>query len=71
MRAINTKVLRDLMRLRGQLIAIALVIACGAGLFLTMVTTMRSLEWAQLDYYAHERFAHVFRSEERRCRERV
>ena len=58
--AIDTKALRDIWRMRLQLFAIAAVVAAGAGLFLAMRTTMRSLQSAQADYYARERFAHVF-----------
>ncbi len=65
MRALDIKVLRDLAQLRGQLIAIALVIACGVGVYLGMRSTMRSLEAARASYYAHERFGHVFASLER------
>ena len=62
MRAVNRKVLRDLARMRGQMLAIALVIASGVGLFLGMRTVMRSLESARSSYYANQRFAHVFAS---------
>ena len=41
--ALDTKVLRDVRRMSGQLSAIALVIACGLGLYLGMRTVMRSL----------------------------
>ena len=57
MGAIDTKVLRDIWRMRMQLFAIAAVVAAGSGLFLGMRTTMRSLQSAQADYYARERFA--------------
>lgn len=60
MAALDTKVLRDVWRMRMQLLAIAAVVAAGSGLFLGMRTTMRSLQSAQADYYARERFAHVF-----------
>lgn len=60
MRAIDRKVLRDLSQMRGQLIAIALVLASGVGLFLGMRTTMLTLENAGATYYARERFADVF-----------
>ena len=60
MTAIDTKALRDVWRMRMQLFAIAAVVAAGAGLFLGMRTTMRSLQSAQADYYARERFANVF-----------
>jgi len=63
--ALDAKVLRDALGMRAQLIAIALVIACGVGLFLGMGATMRSLESARSSYYARQRFAHVFARLER------
>ena len=62
MRAINRKVLRDLSGLRGQLLAIALVVGSGVGLFLTMQTCLHSLQGAQQSYYNRERFGDVFAS---------
>ncbi len=61
-RALDRKLLRDCLRTKGQLIAIALVLAAGLGLHLGMRTTMRSLESARADYYATERFGDVFAS---------
>jgi len=60
--ALDTKVLRDALRMGGQLAAIALVIACGLGLYLGMRTVMHSLESARAAYYARSRFADVFAS---------
>lgn len=65
LRALDLKVLRDVQRLWGQLLAIALVMGCGLGVFLGMRSTMRSLESARDAYYATERFAHVFARLER------
>ena len=62
LRAIDVKVLRDVARLRAQMGAIALVIACGVGIYLAMGATMRSLDRARADYYAEHRFGHVFAS---------
>lgn len=59
-RALDTKVLRDALAMRGQILAIALVIGCGVGSFLGMSTTMRSLETARANDYARQRFGHVF-----------
>jgi len=63
--SLDRKVLRDVYALRTQLIAIALVIACGVGLFLGMRATMRSLDAARSRYYTQERFAHIFARLER------
>ncbi|MHC4952851.1 MAG: ABC transporter permease [Planctomycetota bacterium] len=60
LRALDIKVLRDVARMRGQLLAIALVMACGIGVYLGMRGTMRSLDAARSSYYASERFGHVF-----------
>jgi putative ABC transport system permease protein len=65
LRALDLKVLRDVQRLWAQLLAIALVMGCGLGVFLGMRSTMRSLEAARDSYYATERFAHVFAQLER------
>ncbi len=58
--AIDIKVVRDLIRTRGQITAIVLVIACGVGVYTGMNSTMRSLESARASYYAEHRFGHVF-----------
>ncbi|MBX3402250.1 MAG: ABC transporter permease [Phycisphaeraceae bacterium] len=60
MRAIDRKLLRDAWRLKSQLIAIALVMACGIGAFLMAVSASRSLEATQAAYYERAAFAHVF-----------
>lgn len=60
MRALDRKVLRDVLGMRAQLGTIAVVLACGVGLFLGMRATMRTLERARAEYYARERFADVF-----------
>ena len=58
--ALRTKLVRDLWRLGAQFLAIALVIACGVGVYVGMRATMHALEQARVVYYANERFAHVF-----------
>jgi len=44
MRALHRKLLRDLWRLRGQVLAIALVMASGVGVLVMSLTTVESLE---------------------------
>ncbi len=44
MRALNRKLVRDLWHLRGQMIAIALVVACGVAVFVTTRTAYQSLQ---------------------------
>ncbi len=58
--ALDVKALRDIGRLRGQLAAIAVVIACGVGTYVGMRSTMRSLDSTRSRYYAKQRFADAF-----------
>lgn len=51
---------RDLWHLRGQVLATAILVACGVGVFVTMRGTYRSLVRARRDYYTSTRFADVF-----------
>jgi len=65
MRALTRKLLRDLRHLRGQGIAIALVIAAGVAIFVLMDSTIASLDLTQRSYYERYRFADVFASAKR------
>lgn len=58
-------VLRELWHLRGQVLAAALVVACGIGAFVGMRGTYQSLLAAQDRYYREYRFADVFARLER------
>jgi putative ABC transport system permease protein len=60
MRPLTRKLLRDLLHLRGQIIAISLVVACGVAVFVTTRTAYDSLLISQATYYADYRFADVF-----------
>ncbi len=60
MAMLHRKLVRDLIYIRGQAIAIVLVIACGVAAFVTMRAMYRSLLQSQADYYARYRFAHAF-----------
>ena len=60
MPTLHRKLVRDLLHIRGQGIAIALVIGCGVASFVTMRAMYRSLLRSQADYYAQYRFADVF-----------
>ena len=44
MKALDRKLIRDILRLRGQVIAIALVVACGIASFVTMMSAYQSLQ---------------------------
>jgi putative ABC transport system permease protein len=46
--------------MRGQFVAVALVVACGVASYVSMVSTYRSLLLSQSQYYAAYRFANVF-----------
>ncbi|MEO8157897.1 MAG: FtsX-like permease family protein [Betaproteobacteria bacterium] len=60
MKARDRMLARDLWHLRGQLLAAALVVACGVASFLTMRLMYESLLVARDDYYRELRFADVF-----------
>lgn len=60
MRAIDQKLWRDLLHLKGQIIATTLVVMCGVASFVSMRTTYASLLDTQQEYYADYRFADVF-----------
>ncbi|HEY9640411.1 MAG TPA: FtsX-like permease family protein [Coleofasciculaceae cyanobacterium] len=62
MKALDRKLLRDLLRLWGQLLAIALIVACGIASFVAMQSAYESLQLSQATYYSHYRFAEVFGS---------
>lgn len=62
MRALNRKLLRDLLHLRGQVLAISLVVACGVAVFVSTRTAYDSLVMSRATYYGEYRFADVFAS---------
>jgi putative ABC transport system permease protein len=64
-RALQRKLWRDLWHLRGQVTAIALVVACGVATVVTTRTAYESLVVSQRLYYARYRFADVFATLER------
>ena len=57
---LTRKLWRDLWHLRGQLLAAALVAACGVSVLLAIRGTYQSLLLAQTSYYQTHRFADVF-----------
>lgn len=65
MRALNRKLLRDIVHSRGPVVAVAAVVACGIASFVTMRTAYESLLATQQSYYAQSRFAHIFAGVER------
>ena len=60
MSSLDRKLLRDLWDIRGQALAICLVMACGVATFVMSLSTLRSLELTQQEYYDAYAFAHVF-----------
>jgi putative ABC transport system permease protein len=60
MRTLDRKLLRDLWRLKWQLAAIALLIACGVSVAVMAFSTQKALAATQRGYYAQTRFADVF-----------
>lgn len=59
-RALDRKLARDLWRMRWQVLAIALLIACGVSVAVMAFSAQRALEQAQADFYRETRFADVF-----------
>lgn len=62
MTPLHRKLLRDLRHLRGQVVAIALVVTCGIAMFVALRSMHHFLLATQADYYARYRFADVFAS---------
>jgi putative ABC transport system permease protein len=59
-RALDRKLVRGLLRMKVQLLAISLVIASGIALFLGMMTAYRSLKLTEHHYYEQQRFSDVW-----------
>jgi putative ABC transport system permease protein len=59
-RALDRKLLRDLDTMKGQALAIALVIAAGISVFVSMFSTFTSLDLSLTTYYDRYRFGDVF-----------
>jgi putative ABC transport system permease protein len=59
-RVLNRKLLRDLMRLRWQMAAIALLIGCGVSVAVMATSAQKTLILAQRDYYKQTHFADLF-----------
>lgn len=74
MSALNRKLLRDLWRLKGQVIAVALVIASGTALLIMSLSALSSLRITADAYYQRYGFAEIFANVKRapeRLRERI
>ncbi len=60
MNALDQKLIRDLTHLKGQVIAIALIVTCGIASLVTMMSAYDSLQLSQQTYSDRYRFADVF-----------
>ena len=58
--ALNRKLLRDLWQMKGQVFAIAMVVASGVAMYVMYLSNFASLRQTQQTYYARQRFADVF-----------
>jgi len=59
---LNRKLFRDLLAMKGQAIAIAMVVAAGVAVYVMYMATFTSLQRTQQAYYQRQRFADVFAS---------
>jgi putative ABC transport system permease protein len=60
MKALSWKLYRDLVAMRGQALAIALVVAAGISVFVSMMSAYDSLTRSRIAFYEERRFADVF-----------
>ncbi len=59
---LDRKLLRDLKRLKSQVAAVSIVMACGLAMMITTRSLIASLDGTRADYYESHRFADVFGS---------
>jgi putative ABC transport system permease protein len=57
---LDRKLLRDLKRLKGQVAAVSIVMACGLAMMITTRSLIASLDGTRADYYESNRFADIF-----------
>lgn len=57
---LDRKLLRDLARMKGQAVAVGLVMACGLAMLIMARSLIHSLESTRREYYEAHRFADVF-----------
>ncbi len=62
MRSLGKKLLRDLWKMKGQALAISMVIASGVSAFVMLISNMNSLNLMKEKFYQEYRFAEVFGS---------
>ncbi|WP_133141325.1 ABC transporter permease [Legionella moravica] len=61
-KSLNKKLFRDLFKLKGQVITIALVVCSGISVLISSFSTYQSLSQAQQTFYSDYHFGHVFAS---------
>ncbi|MCU7877986.1 MAG: ABC transporter permease [Candidatus Thiodiazotropha sp. (ex Lucinoma borealis)] len=71
MRALNLKLIRNLWKLRGQVLAIAVVIASGVAVLVMSLSALQALHDTAAAYYERQRFADVFTNVKRAPRRLV
>lgn len=59
---LNRKLFRDLLAMKGQAFAIAMVVAAGVAVYVMYMATFSSLQRTEQAYYQRQRFADVFAS---------
>src|SRR5690242_14118927 len=57
---LDRKLVRDLRRMKGQVMAVALVMACGLAMMIMARSLIFSLESTRLEYYQANHFADLF-----------
>lgn len=60
LRPLDLKLLRDMGKMKGQLVAVALVMACGLAMMIMSFSLILSLESTRDSYYMQHRFGDVF-----------
>jgi putative ABC transport system permease protein len=60
MHPLNLKLFRDIGKMKGQMVAVALVMACGLGMMIMFRSLILTLESTRAAYYEGYRFADVF-----------
>lgn len=60
LRPLDLKLFRDIGRMKGQMVATAIVMACGLAMMIMARSLILSLETTQEQYYADYRFAEIF-----------
>jgi putative ABC transport system permease protein len=63
--ALDRKLLRDLFAMKGQALAIAMVVAAGVAMYVMYLSNFASLQQTRAAYYDRQRFADIFASVKR------